>query len=61
MWITIIQISKKEAADLGNIGYRFGNYGMIHRTKSRNPKYYLTEDYKALKDLERIRKSKIAK
>ena len=33
---------------------------MIHRTKSRNPKYYLTEDYKALKDLEKIRKSKNA-
>ena len=26
---------------------------MIHRTKSRNPKYYLTEDYRALKDLEK--------
>lgn len=47
--------------ELGSLGYRFGNYGIIHRTKSRNPKYYLTEDYKALRDLERIRKSKIVK
>lgn len=34
---------------------------MLHHSYSKHPKYYLTEDKSALKDLEKIRKSKIVK
>ena len=37
----------------------FGSEGNLHKSKSRYPKYYLTESKKALIDLEKIRKSKI--
>ena len=42
------------------MGYRYGDIG-IHKSKSRYPKYYLTETPKALKDLEKIRNAKVIK
>ena len=56
----IIHISKQEASQLQNMGYKFGNEG-IHKSQSRYPKYYLTETPKALKDLEKIRNAKVIK
>ena len=56
----IIQITKQEAFQLQDIGYKFGNEG-IHKSQSRYPKYYLTETSKALKDLKQIRKTKVIK
>ena len=34
---------------------------MLHHSYSKHPKYYLTEDGHALKDLEELRKNKIVK
>ena len=41
------------------LGHKFGSEGNLHKSKSRHPKYYLTESKKALADLEKIRKSRI--
>ena len=57
----IVLINKQESVELQKLGYRFGSEEMLHKSKSRNPKYYLTESDKALKDLERIRKSRTIK
>lgn len=54
----IVLITKQESVELQKLGYKFGSEGMIHRSRSRNPKYYLTENNKALKDLSKIRKSR---
>ena len=58
-WIKIVKISKQESVELQKLGYKFGNEGAIHKSKSRYPKYYLTESERALFDLEKIRKSSI--
>lgn len=55
----IILITKQESFDLQKLGYKFGNEGTLHKSKSRNPKYYMTESKRALVDLEKIRKSRI--
>ena len=55
----IILITKQESIELQKLGYRFGSDGNLHKSKSRHPKYYLTESKKALIDLEKIRKSRI--
>ena len=55
----IILITKQESIELQKLGYRFGSDGNLHKSKSRHPKYYLTESKKALADLEKIRKSRI--
>lgn len=39
------------------MGHQFGWEGTLHRSHSRNPKYYLTESKEALRDLEKVRKS----
>ena len=41
------------------LGHKFGSEGNLHKSKSRHPKYYLTESKQALADLEKIRKSRI--
>ena len=56
---TIVLITKNESVELQKLGYKFGSDGNLHKSKSRYPKYYLTESKKALVDLEKIRKSKI--
>nr|DAE86339.1 MAG TPA: hypothetical protein [Caudoviricetes sp.]DAT49012.1 MAG TPA: hypothetical protein [Caudoviricetes sp.] len=33
----------------------------MHKSKSKHPKYYLTESEKGLRDLKKLRKSKIVK
>ena len=55
----IILITKQESIELQKLGHKFGSDGNLHKSKSRHPKYYLTESKKALADLEKIRKSKI--
>ena len=57
--IIIILITKQESIELQKLGHRFGSEENLHKSKSRHPKYYLTETKKALIDLEKIRKSKI--
>ena len=58
--ITIYALQiKNESVELQKLGYKFGSDGNLHKSKSRHPKYYLTESKKALIDLEKIRKSKI--
>ena len=54
----ILLISKEESIELQKLGHKFGSDGNLHKSKSRHPKYYLTESKKALIDLEKIRKSK---
>lgn len=58
-WIKIVQITKQESIELQKLGHKFGSDGNLHKSKSRHPKYYLTESKKALIDLDKIRKSKI--
>lgn len=55
----IILITKQESIELQKLGHKFGSDGNLHKSKSRHPKYYLTESKKALIDLEKIRKSRI--
>ena len=58
----IVLITKQEAHELEQLGYTFNKFsGMLHHSYSKHPKYYLTEDKSALKDLEKIRTSKIVK
>lgn len=57
----MVLISKSESVELQKLGYKFGDDGELHRSKSKHPKYYLTETRKALKDLFKIRKSHIKK
>jgi len=57
----LVLISKSESVELQKLGYKFGDDGELHRSKSKHPKYYLTETRKALKDLFKIRKSHIKK
>ena len=61
MCITIIQISKNEALELNSMGFKFGDSEMLHKSKTRHPKYYLTENPRALRALNKIRKSKIVR
>ena len=58
-WKNILLISKEESIELQKLGHKFGSDGNLHKSKSRHPKYYLTESKKALIDLEKIRKSRI--
>lgn len=61
-WIKIVLITKQEAHELEQLGYTFDkNEGMLHHSYSKHPKYYLTENKRALKDLEKIRTNKIVK
>ena len=53
--IFIIQITKQESMYLYKMGHKFGDDGTLHRSKSRHPKYYLTESKEALADLQMIR------
>ena len=55
----ILLISKEESIELQKLGHKFGSDGSLHKSKSKHPKYYLTESKKALIDLEKIRKSRI--
>ena len=57
--IIIILITKQESIELQKLGHKFGSEGNLHKSKSRHPKYYLTESKKTLIDLEKIRKSRI--
>lgn len=55
----IILITKRESVELQKLGYRFGNNGILHKSKTSYPKYYLTENDKALRDLFKLRKNSI--
>ena len=55
----MVQITKSEVKLLTDRGYKFGD--MIHRSYSRNPKYYATENKKILNILNKYRQSIIAK
>ena len=57
--IIIILITKQESIELQKLGHKFGSEGNLHKSKSRHPKYYLTESKQALVDLDKIRKSRI--
>lgn len=57
----IILITQRESVELQKLGYKFGNEEVLHKSKSSHPKYYLTEDKKALKDLYKLRKDSIVK
>lgn len=58
----IVLITKNEAHELEKFGYTFDKFGgMLHHSYSKHPKYYLTEDGRALNDLEKLRKNKIVK
>lgn len=60
----LILISKRESVELQKFGYKFSgdnSDGDLHRSRSRHPKYYLTESRKALNDLKKIRESHIIK
>lgn len=52
----IILITQRESVELQELGYSFGDNGFLHKSKSSHPKYYLTEDKDALKDLYELRK-----
>ena len=41
------------------MGHKFGSEGTLHHTWTKHKKYYLTESKKALRDLDKIRKSHI--
>lgn len=47
--------------ELNRLGHRFGSEGVLHKSKSKHPKYYVTESRTALADLDRIRKSHIVR
>ena len=51
----IILITKNESIELQKLGHHFGSDGTLHKSKSRYPKYYLTESKKALFDLQQIK------
>ena len=53
--------SKKEALELNSMGFKFGDSEMLHKSKSRHPKYYLTENSRVLRALNKIRKNKIVR
>jgi hypothetical protein len=55
----IVPITKKESFELQKYGHRYGDEGTLHKTRTSNPKYYMTESSKALKDLDKIRTSRI--
>ena len=55
----IISITKQESFDLQKLGHKFGSDGTLHKSRSRHPKYYMTESNKALADLDKIRKSRV--
>ena len=55
----MVEITKKEVKLLEDNGYRFGD--MIHKTKTRHPKYYATENHKVMNLLNKYRQSIIAK
>ena len=57
--IIIILITKQESIEMQKLGHKFGSEGNLHKSKSRHPKYYLTESKQALADLDKIRKSHI--
>lgn len=57
----IILITQRESVELQKLGYRFGSEEVLHKSKSSHPKYYLTKDKKALKDLHKLRKNSIVK
>ena len=57
----IILITQRESVELQELGYKFGNEEVLHKSKSYHRKYYLTEDKKALKDLYKLRKDSIVK
>lgn len=60
----IILITQRESVKLQELGYNFASRfkdGLLHKSKSSHPKYYLTEDKKALKDLYKLRKNSIVK
>lgn len=59
--IKIVQIFKAESFALQKMGHKFGSEGVLHKSHSRHPKYYLTESKKALSDLNRIRENKLVK
>ena len=54
---TILLITKQESIELQKLGHKFGSEGTLHKSKSRHPKYYLTESKKALIDLDKIKKN----
>ena len=58
---TIVKITKQECIELQKLGYKFGSEGTLHHTWTKHHKYYLTESRKAMADLDKIRKSHIAK
>ena len=60
-WIKIIPITQRESVELQKLGHRFGSEGNLHKSKSKHPKYYMTESRKAKYDLRRIRQSCIVK
>lgn len=43
------------------MGHRFGYEGTLHKSKTKHPKYYLTENKSTLNDLREIRRSHIVK
>ena len=55
----IILITKQESIELQKLGHKFGSEGTLHHSRSRYPKYYLTESKETLSDLNKIRKSRI--
>lgn len=60
----IILITQRESVKLQELGYNFASRfkdGLLHKSKTSHPKYYLTEDKKALKDLYKLRKNSIVK
>lgn len=58
----IILITKQEAHELESLGYSFNkNEGILHHSYSKHPKYYMTEDRRALNDLQKIRERKIVR
>ena len=55
----IILITQRESVKLQELGYNFASRfedGLLHKSKSSHPKYYLSEDKAALKDLYKLRK-----
>ena len=60
----IILITQRESVELQELGYNFASRfkdGFLHKSKSSHPKYYLSEDKEALKDLYELRKNSIVK
>ena len=55
----MVAITKQECIELQKLGHKFGNEGTLHRTYSKHKHYFLTESPKAMKDLDKIRKSRV--